>query len=154
MQFVISNFDELDDFAHLLSRNLKSGDTILLDGHLGSGKTEFVRRVARHLGVTEEITSPTFCFLNTYKTKRDFNLYHFDVYRLNSAEDLDEIGFDDFGYNPCGGVSFIEWADKFLDEMPSNALSLKFSGQGDEPRLIEFFAKEGRGVELLRLLDR
>ena len=152
MQLTVSNIDELDAIACKLSKNLKVKDTVLLDGELGSGKTEFVRCIASHLGVTDDITSPTFCFLNTYETDRDFKLYHFDVYRLDSEDELAEIGFDDCGYNPQDGVSFIEWSKKFSDCMPKDALQLEFSGQGDQPRMIDVSATGSRSMQLLEVL--
>ena len=137
LEFVISNIDQLDNFANKLSKELILGDTILLDGELGSGKTELVKAVGRHLGVIDEITSPTYCFLNTYEVNKNFKIYHFDLYRLESEDRLSEIGFDECGFNPGDGVSFIEWASNFIDCMPKDALRLKFSGQGDSPRIIE-----------------
>ena len=132
----MSDIAELDALAGKFARELKAGDTILLDGELGSGKTEFVRRVANHLGVKEDVTSPTFCFLNTYDTNAGFKLYHFDIYRLNSEDELSDVGFDECGYDPSDGVAFIEWASKFPDAMPKDVLQLNFGGQGDGPREI------------------
>lgn len=136
MKFTILDISELDVLAGRLSENLQAGDTVLLEGELGSGKTEFVRHVAKHLGVKTDITSPTFCFLNSYETNKGFKLHHFDVYRLNSEDELCDVGFDECGYNPPDGVAFIEWAGKFLEAMPEDALQLSFSGQGDDPREI------------------
>ena len=151
-KLTVSNLEELDALAGKLAKELQAGDTILLDGELGSGKTEFIRCVAKRLGVSDDITSPTFCFVNTYTTPRDFNIYHFDVYRLASEDELSEVGFDDWGYNPADGVSFIEWADKFSDCMPSDSLSLIFRGQGDNPREISVAATENRGRKLMEAL--
>ena len=151
-KLTVSNLEELDALAGKLAKELQVGDTILLDGELGSGKTEFVRSVAKCLGVDADITSPTFCFVNAYTTARDFNIYHFDVYRLASEDELSEVGFDDWGYNPADGVSFIEWAYKFSDCMPSDSLSLIFRGQGDNPREISVAATENRGRKLMEAL--
>ena len=136
MQLTVLNIEELDDIACKFASRLQVGDTILLDGELGSGKTEFVRLVAKHLGVKKDITSPTFCFLNSYDTSKGYKLHHFDVYRLNSVDELSDVGFDECGYNPADGVAFIEWASKFYDAMPENALHLNFTGQGNDPREI------------------
>lgn len=149
MQFRVSNIEELDALAFKLASSLQVYDTVLLDGELGSGKTEFVRRVAKHLGVKDEITSPTFCFLNTYDTSRGFKLHHFDVYRLNSEDELSDVGFDECGYNPADGVAFIEWASKFPQAMPRDALQLNFRGQGDDPREIVGIANSQRMAHFL-----
>ena len=149
MQFTVSDIAELDALAGKLASTVQKGDTILLDGELGSGKTEFVRHVAKHLGVEDDITSPTFCFLNSYNTNAGFKLHHFDVYRLNSEDELSGVGFDECGYNPTDGVAFIEWASKFPDAMPEDALQLSFSGQGDDPREIIGIANTQRIAHIL-----
>ena len=149
MQFTVSDIAELDALAGKLAGELQSGDTILLDGELGSGKTEFVRCVAKHLGVEADITSPTFCFLNSYDTNAGFQLHHFDVYRLSSEDELSDVGFDECGYNPSDGVAFIEWASKFQGAMPEDALQLSFRGQGDDPREIIGIANTKRMAHIL-----
>lgn len=132
-KFKISSIHELDECASAFASLLKPGTTVLLEGQLGSGKSEFVRHVAAHLGVSEEVMSPTFCFVNDYCAD-NFNVYHFDLYRLDSEDELSEIGFDEHGYNPIDGVSFIEWSNLYSDSMPEEAIKLTFEGQGDEPR--------------------
>ena len=153
MQFTVSDIAELDALAGKLASTLQKGDTILLDGELGSGKTEFVRHVAKHLGVEDDITSPTFCFLNSYDTNAGFKLHHFDVYRLNSEDELSDVGFDECGYNPSDGVAFIEWASKFPDAMPEDALQLSFRGQGDDPREIAVIANTQHMKHILESLS-
>lgn len=151
----INNLEELDAAAQALSLLLEPGMTVLLNGELGSGKSEFTRHVLKHLGVTEEITSPTFCFVNSYKagpaacgrlSARDesnsIHFNHFDVYRLEDESELDEIGFDELGYNPRDGVAFIEWSDKFADCMPEDALHIDFFGHGDNPRKLEIYGND------------
>ena len=146
----MSDIDELDDFASKFASSLKKADTILLDGELGSGKTEFVRHVALHLGVEDDITSPTFCFLNSYETNSGFKLHHFDVYRLDCEDELSEVGFDECGYHPDDGIAFIEWASKFPSSMPEDALKLCFSGHGNETRIINATSTGSRSQELLQ----
>ena len=153
MQFMVSDIGELDVLAGNLASSLQVGDTILLDGELGSGKTEFVRHVAKQLGVEDDITSPTFCFLNSYDTNASFKLHHFDVYRLNSEDELSDVGFDECAYNPTDGVAFIEWASKFPDSMPEDALHLNFTGQGDDPREIVATTSSQRMTRILESLS-
>lgn len=136
MEIKIKDLSELNDFANKFAKSLKAGDTICLDGELGSGKTQFVRFVGVALGVKCDISSPTFCFMNEYKTSSNLNLYHFDLYRLDDESQLSEIGFDEFGFSPSGGVSFIEWSKKFGDDMPEDAIHLQFFGHGSQERRI------------------
>ena len=153
MIFTVSDIDDLDALAGKFASSLQAGDTILLDGELGSGKTEFVRHVAKHLGVEADVTSPTFCFLNSYDTNAGFKLHHFDVYRLSSEDELSDVGFDECGYNPTDGVAFIEWASKFSEVMPEDALQLNFSGQGDDPREIVATTNSQRMTRILESLS-
>jgi tRNA threonylcarbamoyladenosine biosynthesis protein TsaE len=100
---------------------LRAGDVVLLSGDLGAGKTQFVQGVARALGVAEgEVTSPTFNILLSYEGTATggspITLNHFDLYRLEKAEQLVDIDFA--GVLESGGVCFIEWADKFPAAMP------------------------------------
>lgn len=151
MDFEFKNItlDCLDKLAKKTAGLLVCGNVLLLNGEIGSGKSQFCRYVFHHLGVKEEITSPTFCFMNEYIGKDDLKIYHFDLYRLKNAYQLDEIGFNEYGYAPYDGISFIEWADLFESEMPKNSLILKFVGNGDNPRDIFASASDEIHIKLL-----
>jgi tRNA threonylcarbamoyladenosine biosynthesis protein TsaE len=105
-----------DFTAQILLPAMASGKTtaaVLLSGDLGAGKTRFVKGMAAALGITEPIASPTFAIVNEYTgrtTDRSVNLFHFDLYRLNSADDLEAIGFYD--YLAQGGVFAVEWQER------------------------------------------
>jgi len=88
-----------------LSKEIKSGDIIGLEGSLGSGKSVLIRGVLSGLGVSEVIPSPTFTLVNEYVAK--FNIFHFDLYRLNNPYELYEIGFEEYVYS--SDVSIIDW---------------------------------------------
>lgn len=103
----------LEDTAYLaqrLSEKLKGGEVILLNGQLGAGKTAFTKCLAKNLGVSEEVTSPTFAFMREYQGR--LPLYHFDLYRVSSEDELYELGLSDYLY--MDGVCVIEW-NKFDD---------------------------------------
>lgn len=136
MRIIIKDLNELEDFANKFASKLQKGDAICLNGELGSGKTQFVALCAKKLGYEDEVTSPTFCFMNEYQISQDFSIYHFDLYRLNDPSELSEIGFDDFGYNPESGISFIEWSSLFSEDMPDDAINIDFYGHGSEPRTL------------------
>ena len=99
------------DFA----RTLTAGSVVKLIGDLGSGKTEFVKGMAKGLNCESLVTSPTFTLVHEYHGGR-LPLFHMDLYRLNHEAELDNIGFED--YLRAGGVCVVEWADKFTDRMP------------------------------------
>ncbi|WP_296329313.1 tRNA (adenosine(37)-N6)-threonylcarbamoyltransferase complex ATPase subunit type 1 TsaE [uncultured Acidaminococcus sp.] len=107
---------------------LGDGDVVLLDGDLGAGKTTLVTEIAETMGVDRrDVSSPTFSLMNIYRGKK-LTLQHFDLYRLTSHEELDDIGF--YEYVGTSGVTFVEWAELFPDEMPEDHLSIILRQEG------------------------
>jgi tRNA threonylcarbamoyladenosine biosynthesis protein TsaE len=127
-----------ETFAHgeAVAAALSSGAVLALRGDLGAGKTHFVKGVAAGLGADpHEVTSPTFTLVNEYMGGR-MPVFHFDLYRLESADELVRIGFDD--YLAEDGVVIIEWADKFPELLPSGTRWLHFRVlEGDEREISE-----------------
>ena len=97
------------------------GQVICLIGDLGTGKTVFTKGFAQGLGITEPVSSPTFTILQSYDEGR-LPFYHFDVYRIGSVDEMDEIGFDDCIFGE--GVSLIEWADLIEELLPENCTKI------------------------------
>ena len=112
---------------------LKKGDVIAMQGTLAAGKTTITKGIARALGITDTITSPTFCLISEYYGRMP--LYHMDVYRLDGREDFINLGTDDMLYGD--GVCIIEWSEKIMEELPSNTIILKLTPQEDGSRIIE-----------------
>jgi tRNA threonylcarbamoyladenosine biosynthesis protein TsaE len=110
---------------------LRAGDVIALNGDLGAGKTHFVKGLAAGLGATAAVTSPTFTLIHEYLGGR-LPLFHFDLYRLESEDDLLRIGLDD--YLDSGGVLAIEWAEKFPALLPPHTRWLRFTHRDDGAR--------------------
>lgn len=106
---------ETEEFGAQFACELKSGDVVALEGQLGSGKTHLVKGIARGLGITTEVTSPTFTLLHEYEGGR-LPLYHFDFYRLRNEEELPALGFDEYVFGR--GITVIEWADRFPGVLP------------------------------------
>lgn len=104
-----------------LAQQLHPGDVLLLLGDLGAGKSELTRGLARGLGVTEPITSPTFTILNVYESGR-VPLYHFDWYRLNGVDELYEMGLEE--YLGGDGVAVIEWPSQCPEAIPDTRLEI------------------------------
>jgi len=129
---VIHSLEEMDAFAHSFCKTLSPGDCVILDGDLGAGKTHFVKGVGTYFNVEDEITSPTFPIIIEHYG--DINLYHFDLYRIEHANELLNIGFYD--YLNSDGICFIEWGIKFPEEIPDSAIYLKFVIGEDNERKI------------------
>jgi tRNA threonylcarbamoyladenosine biosynthesis protein TsaE len=111
-EFISHSAVETKQFASEFSSDLKRGDIVALTGSLGSGKTAFVSGLAEGLGYTHEVSSPTFTFVNEYHIDTSHNvLYHFDMYRIKSFEDLDSIGFFDY----TDGIIAIEWFENICN---------------------------------------
>lgn len=130
---------ETESLGKTVGELLFPGAVLLLDGNLGAGKTAFARGVARGLGVTKPVQSPTFTILYAHSGRLAF--YHFDLYRLESEEELLDLGIEE--YLDDEGVSLVEWAGKFPDffNMPSMVVTLA-RGQGEDVRIITFYARE------------
>ena len=105
-----------------LAAALSPGDCVALSGDLGAGKTCLIQGIAAGLGVAEVVSSPTFVLLNVYTGRRvsgrPLTVYHFDLYRLTAAEELEDIGADEFLHDP-DAVSLVEWADRMPQVLPA-----------------------------------
>jgi tRNA threonylcarbamoyladenosine biosynthesis protein TsaE len=121
-----------------LGARLLSGAVVLLDGELGAGKTVFSRGVARGLGVTAPIQSPTFTLMNAHTGRLPF--YHFDLYRLESEDELFDLGMDEI--LDGDGVTLIEWAGKFSEYFTVPAIYVRISVHGLSGRQISMHADE------------
>ena len=104
---------ETEALAQRLAPYLDPGTVIAFDGDLGAGKTAFTRGLARGLGITERVTSPTYTIVNEYDGR--IPLFHFDMYRLTSSEDLFDIGWED--YLERGGILAVEWSERVADAL-------------------------------------
>ena len=116
-----------------LSLALPENSVIGLSGELGAGKTEFVKGIAEGLGAMDPVTSPTFTLIHEYRSGR-LPLFHMDFYRLETEKELDEIGFDDYLREP--GICAIEWADRFPDRVPRDAIWVQIQISSANERLI------------------
>lgn len=126
----IKNENETRQFGEELARSLKPGDVIALIGDLGTGKTTLTKYIARELGIMQAITSPTFTIICEYKSGR-LPLYHFDVYRLNSPDEMLELGYEEYFFGD--GVCIVEWADKIEELLPDDAKTIRITFPGQRP---------------------
>jgi len=116
-----------------LAQQLKPDDVLLLLGDMGAGKSEFTRGLARGLGVTGYVTSPTFTIMQLHDSGR-LPLYHFDWYRLNDVEELYELSMDE--YLHAGGVAVVEWPSRAEEAIPESYLEVALEPTDDDSRRI------------------
>lgn len=142
--------EETGRFGERLGGMLRPGDVIGLVGPLGSGKTCMVQGIARALEVPERqcVRSPTFIILNMYTGR--LPLYHFDLYRISTLEELEEIGFREAIEG--GGVSVIEWADRVPEVLPRDHILITIQHRGGDRRLLSVSAGGERFCCVLRTL--
>lgn len=118
--------------AACLASVLDAGDTIVLTGDLGAGKTCFTQGLADGLGCSAQVTSPTFVILHELEGR--LRLYHLDLYRIETAREFVDLGLEETLFGD--GVCVIEWGDKFAQELPQDRLALDFHFEGDTSRRI------------------
>ena len=132
MIFETHSPEETERIGQALAQNLTAGAVIAFEGDLGAGKTAFTRGLARGLGCGEPVTSPTYTIVNEYLTGK-MPLFHFDMYRLQSADDLFDIGWED--YLERGGVCAVEWSEHVTEAM-EDPIRVCISKTGENNRTI------------------
>ena len=132
MVFFTNSPEETEAVGQALGNTLQPGTVLAYTGDLGAGKTAFTRGLARGLGAGEQVTSPTYTIVNEYLSGR-IPLFHFDMYRLASADDLWDIGWDD--YLERGGVCAVEWSENVTEAM-ENAIWVRIEKTGEDTRRI------------------
>ena len=132
MQFITTSPAQTEAIGAALGKILRPGTVIAYRGDLGAGKTAFTRGLAKGLGCTDMVTSPTYTIVNEYLSGR-MPLFHFDMYRLASSNDLWDIGWED--YLDRGGVCAVEWSENVEDAL-ENAIDVTIEKTGEESRKI------------------
>ncbi len=141
MEFVTHSREETEALGARLANALTEGRVVAFTGDLGAGKTAFVSGMAKALGVEERVTSPTFTIVNEYEGGR-LPLFHFDMYRLGSAEELFHIGWED--YLARGGVCAVEWSENVEEAIEPDAVRVSIlRGEGEDDRIVHI-----EGVDL------
>ena len=141
MQTITHSPDETRALGRKLAQALQGGTVVAFTGDLGAGKTAFVSGMAEGLGIEERVTSPTFTIVNEYEGGR-LPLFHFDMYRLGSADELFHIGWED--YLARNGVCAVEWSENVEEALDGDTIRVDISrGQDENTRIITI-----EGVEL------
>lgn len=140
-----------EELGFQIGSRLQDGDWLCLLGTLGAGKTLLAQGIARGLGVTEPVTSPTFTVLQVYQGR--LPVYHYDWYRLRRPEELADIGFEE--YSGPGGVTLIEWPDKFPESLPAESLCIELAAEaGGQGRQITLTPSGERYHALVKELSQ
>ena len=113
MVYISNSEKETIELGIKYAKSLNAGDVVLLNGEMGGGKTAFTKGIAKGLGITDIVTSPTYAYMNDYSGK----LYHYDCYRLTSGEDAEALGLTDYFYG--NGVCVIEWSENIKSVLPN-----------------------------------
>ena len=129
--FVSHSEEETLAFAKEYAKSLKAGDVVCLEGELGAGKTVFAKGVALGLGIFDEVTSPTYAYVNSYQNK----LFHFDCYRVTNEAYAEALGFSE--YFEMGGICLVEWSENIKGLLPPAVKRVVISGTGNT-REIEY----------------
>ena len=132
MEFITHCPEETEKVGQALAATLRAGAVIAFTGDLGAGKTAFTRGLAKGLGATERVTSPTYTIVNEYVSGA-LPLFHFDMYRLGSSDELWDIGWED--YLLRGGICAVEWSENVADAM-ENAITVRIEKLGQSTRKI------------------
>ena len=139
MEFITHSPEETEKIGEALAKSLQPGTILAYRGDLGAGKTAFTRGLARGLGCKETVTSPTYTIVNEYLGGR-LPLFHFDMYRLASSDDLWDIGWED--YMEREGVCAVEWSENVADAM-ENAVTVTIEKLGENTRQITIEGGQG-----------
>ncbi len=140
MQYISHSVSDTEALGQALAQKLRPNTVVACRGGLGMGKTALTRGIARGLGYSGRVTSPTFTIVNEYLGKTP--LFHFDMYRLDSSDALFDIGWED--YLDRGGVCVVEWSENVADALPRDAVVVSFArGTDDNERIITV---EGGGI--------
>ena len=131
----VLTFSQIDELAKKLANYVEENTVIALIGDLGTGKTTFTKTFSKEFGVKENLKSPTFNYVLEYLSGR-LPLYHFDVYRLCSSEEIYEIGYEDYINN--GGVALIEWANIISEDLPKEYIRIEFKyAEKEDERIVD-----------------
>ena len=132
MKYLSLSREQTEAFAKEYAKTLQPYDVVLLDGDMGAGKTVFAKGVAKGLGIEEEVTSPTYAYMNDY----DGRLFHYDCYRIESVEQAEQLGLAD--YFDMGGICLIEWSQNIAPLLPRVVKRVCIRKIGENEREIEY----------------
>ena len=131
-KFISKSREDTEQFAFEYAQTLQAGDVVVLDGEMGAGKTVFCKGLARGLEIEEEVTSPTYAYMNDY----DGRLFHYDCYRIESVAQAESLGLAD--YFDMGGICVVEWAQNIAPLLPDGCKRVVITKLNENEREIDY----------------
>ncbi len=136
MEIIIKDMEHIADAARSFVGAIGSHRVFAFYGHMGAGKTTFIKAVCEELGVEDVITSPTFAIVNEYSQPSGEPIYHFDFYRIKKLEEVYDMGYEDYFYS--GSLCLIEWPELIEELLPTDAVKVSIVEQEDGSRKVSF----------------
>ncbi|HPV84659.1 MAG TPA: tRNA (adenosine(37)-N6)-threonylcarbamoyltransferase complex ATPase subunit type 1 TsaE [Sedimentibacter sp.] len=146
MKIIANNLKDTEKLGRIIAKCAEKGTVICLDGELGAGKTSLARFIAKELGVKDYIVSPTFTIIKEYEGRLPF--YHMDVYRIDSEDDMYDLGYDEYIYSE--GVTVIEWSKLIEGILPEERINIEIKRINDTKREINI---DGKGFIFEKLVS-
>ena len=134
MEIKIDNLEHIHEAAREFISAMGEGTVFAFYGHMGAGKTTFIKAVCECLGVEDVINSPTFAIVNEYRAESGELIYHFDFYRIKKLEEVYDMGYEDYFYS--GALCFIEWPELVEELLPEDAVKVYIEEQADGSRIV------------------
>jgi tRNA threonylcarbamoyladenosine biosynthesis protein TsaE len=135
MEIKIQDLEHIREAAREFVENIDDRTVFAFYGHMGAGKTTFIKAICEELGVEDVITSPTFAIVNEY-TAQEGPIFHFDFYRIKKLEEVYDMGFEDYFYS--GSLCLIEWPELIEEVLPDDAVKVTITEQPDGSRTVSF----------------
>ncbi|MBE6213768.1 MAG: tRNA (adenosine(37)-N6)-threonylcarbamoyltransferase complex ATPase subunit type 1 TsaE [Rikenellaceae bacterium] len=131
----IDSLSQLDMVAEEVLAALNGRSVVIFRGGMGAGKTTLISRIAAALGSEDSVTSPTFALVNQYVGENDCRIYHFDFYRIDSVDEVFDLGYEEYFYS--GDLCLVEWPEKIEQLIPDDVMEVRISAGDDEERIFE-----------------
>ncbi len=131
----IDSLSQLDMVAEEVLDALNGRSVVLFRGGMGAGKTTLISRIAHHLGSQDTVTSPTFALVNQYVGDGDCRIYHFDFYRIDSIDEVFDLGYEEYFYS--GDLCLVEWPEKIEALIPEDVMVVRITAGDDQERIFE-----------------
>ena len=136
MEIKITSLDSIQDAARTFISQMGDRKVFAFYGHMGAGKTTFIKALCVAMGVEDVITSPTFSLVNDYTDRNGNSIYHFDFYRIKKLEEVYDMGYEDYFYS--GSLCLMEWPELIEELLPEDAVKVTVTEQADGSRTVNF----------------